>query len=135
MNNPTFTGKRRHRTLTRRYRKPLLVLQLEVEGYVTQCDGGVITGTDETWWIDAQVEHITDEAISADSNLSSKEKLILEEEIARLKEERICEYKHIKSDANPRLYSITCNPNELSYFPVGWIQTYCAFCGGKIESK
>ena len=56
---PKLTGKRRHRTLLRYFRKPLLVLQLEVEGIVTEHNGGYVKAETQTWWIDAEPIHLT----------------------------------------------------------------------------
>ena len=56
------TGKRRHRVLKRLFRKPVCVLQLEVEGFVPEYTGGSsVEGEYRTWWIDAKPEQLTEE--------------------------------------------------------------------------
>lgn len=52
------TGRQRHRIHTRLFRKPLLVLQEEWEGYVPECYGGVIAGEIRRYWKDAIPEHM-----------------------------------------------------------------------------
>ena len=58
MVQPKLTGRKRFRLHKRMFQKPLLVLQLEVEGLVPHNDGGRIECELETWWIDAQIEHL-----------------------------------------------------------------------------
>ncbi|MGI9541939.1 MAG: hypothetical protein ACR2MX_01695 [Cyclobacteriaceae bacterium] len=42
-------------------RGPLVVVQLEVEGFVPEYTGGAsVSGEMGSWWIDALPEHITD---------------------------------------------------------------------------
>lgn len=52
------TGKWRHRIEQRMFRKPLLVLQIEVEGFVPKHIGGMVDGNTERWWVDARPEHL-----------------------------------------------------------------------------
>lgn len=56
----TLTGRQRYRTSKRWLRTPLLVLQLEVSGIVPEFSGGTIETTEQTWWIDATVQHLTE---------------------------------------------------------------------------
>jgi hypothetical protein len=55
----TKTGAKRHRVETSWFRKPLVVLQVEVhaKGY----DPGFGTDVDYSYWRDARVEDITEE--------------------------------------------------------------------------
>lgn len=58
MNNK-LTGKKSYRTLKRFGRKTLCVLQLEVEGFVAEYDGGAsISGGIRKWWVDATPEMV-----------------------------------------------------------------------------
>ena len=54
MNNlwENFTGRKRYRVLKRLFKEPLMILQLEVEGWSSEYG-------DKTWWVDALPEHIT----------------------------------------------------------------------------
>lgn len=54
--NPT--GKRRYRVLHRLFRRDVLVLQIEVRGYVPY---NHIGGDFETWWVDAPPELLLEE--------------------------------------------------------------------------
>ena len=55
--SPEFTGKKRFRVLRRLFRPDLLVLQVEVEGFVPEYNGGgPVGGSYRTWWIDARPE-------------------------------------------------------------------------------
>lgn len=49
------TGRRRYRIQRRLFRKPILVLQVEVEGrvYVGGGDSAL-----NRWWVDADIEHL-----------------------------------------------------------------------------
>lgn len=54
-----LTGKTRHRVLVRLFRKPLLVLQYQVYGFIPEyTGGGSVDGEYGTWWIDARVEFL-----------------------------------------------------------------------------
>jgi hypothetical protein len=60
---PKLTGRRRHRVEQRMFRKPLVVLQLEVEGYVPQFNGGpMVDGKFKRWWVDAKPEDVMRES-------------------------------------------------------------------------
>jgi hypothetical protein len=48
-----LTGKKRLRIHRRWFRRPLLVLQLQVEGSVPYGDGCYVAHQAETWWVDA----------------------------------------------------------------------------------
>jgi len=56
------TGKWRHRVEQRMFRSPLLVLQLEVEGFVPKYIGGMVDGNIERWWVDAKPEDVMQES-------------------------------------------------------------------------
>lgn len=56
-----LTGRSRHRVLTRFLRTPVLVLQLEVEGIRIDYYGGYCDTETITWWVDADVTHLTQE--------------------------------------------------------------------------
>ena len=53
-----LTGNKRYRVHFRFIGKPLVVLQLEVEGFVPEYSGGHVDGGFRTWWIDAKPEHV-----------------------------------------------------------------------------
>ena len=59
-----LTGRRRHRVEQRMFRKPLVVLQLEVEGFVPKHIGGMVDGNIERWWVDARPEDVMREGES-----------------------------------------------------------------------
>ena len=56
MRNVKHTGARRFRAHARCFRKPLMVLQVQVQGERTENNGGVITTETDKWWKDAQLE-------------------------------------------------------------------------------
>lgn len=51
-----FTGKSRYRVLNRLFKHSLLILQVEIKGYVASCDSGHVTGEVLTWWVDCKPE-------------------------------------------------------------------------------
>lgn len=53
------TGKIRYRLLQRWFRRPLLVLQIEVEGFVEEYSPVSIDGSIQKYWIDAELHMIT----------------------------------------------------------------------------
>ena len=53
-----FTGRRRHKVLCRWFRKPVLILQLEIEGYIPENSGGRVEYVLRKWWIDARPEYL-----------------------------------------------------------------------------
>ena len=57
---PRFTGLKRYRVQKRMFRKSLVVLQLQVEGFVPEYDVPSIGGEIRKYWIDASTEHITE---------------------------------------------------------------------------
>jgi hypothetical protein len=56
MAHRNLTGRKRYRILTRWFRPPVLVLQVEVEGYITTFSGGHIDSIFDTWWVDCLPE-------------------------------------------------------------------------------
>lgn len=60
----TFTGRRRHKVLTRWFHKPVLVLQLEVEGNIYDNSGGRVESQLGKWWIDALPENLNVEKLA-----------------------------------------------------------------------
>ena len=53
------TGNKRYRVKTRFMRKPLVVLQIEVEGFVPEYDGGrSVRGEVRRWYVDAKPEDV-----------------------------------------------------------------------------
>lgn len=57
-----LTGRRRHRIESRWFKSPLLVLQIEVKGFVPEYTPRSIEGEIRTWWVDAPPEHLMLEA-------------------------------------------------------------------------
>lgn len=53
-----LTGKRRFRLL-RTWSGEKLILQVQVEGLVSEYNCGRVTTEHRQWWIDAQIEHLT----------------------------------------------------------------------------
>jgi len=53
-----YTGNRRHRVQNRFLRSPLVVLQLEVEGFVPEFSGGRVDGEIRRWFVDAKPEDV-----------------------------------------------------------------------------
>lgn len=58
---PKITGRKRYRILTRLFRNPVLVLQLEVIGIHTFCIAGMIESENIKWWVDANPEQLLEE--------------------------------------------------------------------------
>ena len=52
------TGRQRHRIHTRLFRKPLLVLQEEWEGFIPEYCGGIVDGNFQRYWLDAKPEDV-----------------------------------------------------------------------------
>ena len=61
-----FTGGKRYRPLKRFMRATVLVLQLEVEGFIPEYTGEhedvMVEGEICKWWVDATIENLTIEA-------------------------------------------------------------------------
>lgn len=55
---PKLTGRHRYRVVHRWFRSDLVVLQLEVEGFVPEYVCGRVDGEITTWWGDARPEHV-----------------------------------------------------------------------------
>ena len=58
------TGRTRHRVHSRKFKRDLLVLQLEVEGLVPDHCGGMVDVSFKKWWVDARTEWITESEAS-----------------------------------------------------------------------
>ena len=56
MTSNKLTGKQRHRILNRFLRKPVLVLQYEVEGNIPENMGGYVECYPAKWWVDVPPE-------------------------------------------------------------------------------
>lgn len=55
--NVELTGNKRYRVLRRFMRKDVLVLQVQVRGFVPEYSGGgSVDGEIRTWWVDAPPE-------------------------------------------------------------------------------
>ena len=50
------TGRKRYRVLHRWFRKPVLVLQIEINGLVTSWAGNQVYVDEKTWWMDCPPE-------------------------------------------------------------------------------
>lgn len=53
-----LTGRKRYRVQHRFFKKPLVILQLEVEGFVPEYSPNGIDGEIRKWWIDAAPEQV-----------------------------------------------------------------------------
>lgn len=53
-----LTGKTRLRVLTRLFRPSVLILQVQVSGFITTSTGGYVDSEKMNWWIDASAEHL-----------------------------------------------------------------------------
>ena len=56
MSKPKLTGNIRYRVLKRFLRAPVLILQVELIGNVSNYDGGHISVGEQTWWEDCKPE-------------------------------------------------------------------------------
>lgn len=61
--NGVLTGRRRFRLKPRLFGDPLIILQVEVKGMVSQYMGGGVDTDFATWWQDAKVEDLTVEDV------------------------------------------------------------------------
>lgn len=53
-----LTGKTRLRVLTRLFHPPVLVLQVQISGFITTSTGGHVDSEKMNWWIDASAEQL-----------------------------------------------------------------------------
>jgi len=60
MSRREFTGRYRCRVANRWFRKPVMVLEVELKGLITTSIGGNIDSEWRTWWIDCQPEYLLD---------------------------------------------------------------------------
>ena len=60
------TGRTRYRILSRKFRRDLLVLQVEFEGFVVANCGADVDVTNKRYWVDAKVEWITERDMVGD---------------------------------------------------------------------
>jgi len=58
------TGNKRYRVEQRFLRKPLVVLQIEIEGFVPEFDPQSIQGKIRRWYVDARPEDVMEDSNS-----------------------------------------------------------------------
>ena len=65
-----LTGRKRYRSARTWFRQEYLVLQVEVEGLITENIGGRVECERRTWWRDATTEDLTEGQIAESNKLS-----------------------------------------------------------------